>query len=117
MVQNLPSMQETQVQSLCREDCLEKEMATHSRTHAWRIPWPEEPGKLQSIGRWVRYNWVTKHELKHIPLLAQFYRKEDETHKRNIIQGFSGSGRAKFWILLNINLKSEHRVKITEFIN
>ena len=46
----LPSMQETQVQSLGREDPLEKEMATHSRTLAWRIPWREEPGSLQSTG-------------------------------------------------------------------
>ena len=43
-------MQETQVQSLGREDPLEKEMATHSRVLAWRIPWTEEPGGLQSIG-------------------------------------------------------------------
>ena len=43
-------MQETQVQSLGREDPLEKEMATHSRVLAWRIPWTDEPGGLQSIG-------------------------------------------------------------------
>ena len=49
MVQNLPSMQETQVQSLDREDLLEKEMATHSSILAWRIPWTEEPGRLQPM--------------------------------------------------------------------
>jgi len=43
-------MQETQVQSLGREDTLEKEMATHSSILAWRIPWTEEPGGLQSMG-------------------------------------------------------------------
>ena len=43
-------MWETQVQSLGREDPLEKEMATHSSTLAWRIPWTEEPGWLQSMG-------------------------------------------------------------------
>ena len=43
-------MWETQVQSLCWEDPLEKEMATHSSTLAWRIPWMEEPGRLQSTG-------------------------------------------------------------------
>ena len=43
-------MQETQVPSLCREDPLEKEMATHSTTLAWEIPWTEEPGTLQSMG-------------------------------------------------------------------
>ena len=46
----LPAMQETQVRSLGRKDPLEKEMATHSRTLAWRIPWREEPGRLQSMG-------------------------------------------------------------------
>ena len=50
MVKNLPAMQETQVQSLGWEDPLEKEMATHSRTLAWKIPWMEEPGRLQSMG-------------------------------------------------------------------
>ena len=46
----LPGMLETQVQSLGREDPLEKEMAPHSSTLAWRIPWREEPGRLQSMG-------------------------------------------------------------------
>ena len=48
MVQNLPAMQETQVQSLGWENPLEKEMATHSNTLAWKIPRTEEPGGLQS---------------------------------------------------------------------
>ena len=46
----LPGLRETQVQSLGREDPLEKEMATHSSSLAWRIPWMEEPGRLQSMG-------------------------------------------------------------------
>ena len=50
MVKRLPTMQETQVQSLGREDPLEKEMATHSSTLAWKIPWTEEPRRLQSMG-------------------------------------------------------------------
>ena len=49
-VKNLSAMQETQVQSLGQEDPLEKEMATHSSILAWRIPWTEEPGGLQSMG-------------------------------------------------------------------
>ena len=49
-VKNLPAMQETQVQSLGWEDPLEKEMATHSSVLAWRLPWAEEPGRLQSTG-------------------------------------------------------------------
>ena len=50
MVKNLPAMQETKVQSLGQEDPLEKGMATHSSILAWRIPWTEEPGGLQSMG-------------------------------------------------------------------
>ena len=49
-VKNLPAVQETWVQSLDWEDPLEKEMATHSSTLAWKIPWIEEPGRLQSMG-------------------------------------------------------------------
>ena len=49
-VKNLPATQETRVRSLGREDLLEKEMATHSSILAWRIPWTEEPGELQSMG-------------------------------------------------------------------
>ena len=50
MVKRLPTMQETQVRSLGREDPLEKEMATHSSILAWKIPRTEEPGRLQSVG-------------------------------------------------------------------
>ena len=49
MVKHLPTMQETQVRSLGQEGPLEKEMATHSSTLAWKIPWMEEHGRLQSI--------------------------------------------------------------------
>ena len=50
MVKCLPTMWETWVQSLGWEDPLEKEMATHSSTIAWKIPWTERPGRLQSMG-------------------------------------------------------------------
>ena len=60
MVKHLPVMRETQVRSLGWEDPLEKEMATHSSTLAWKIPWTEEPGRLQSMGsQRVRHNWAT----------------------------------------------------------
>ena len=49
-LKHLPAMWETQVQSLCWEDPLEKEMAAHSSIHAWKIPWMEEPGGLPSMG-------------------------------------------------------------------
>ena len=50
MVKCLPAMPETYVRSLGWEDPLEKEMATHSTILAWKIPWTEEPGRLQSMG-------------------------------------------------------------------
>ena len=50
MVKRLPTMWETRLESLGGEDPLEKEMATHSTTLAWKIPWVEEPGRLQSMG-------------------------------------------------------------------
>ena len=50
LVNNLPAMKETWVQSLGQEDPLEKGMATHFSILAWRIPWKEEAGRLQSIG-------------------------------------------------------------------
>ena len=52
-VKRLPLMWETRVQSMGREDLLEKEMAPHSSILAWKIPWTEEPGRLQSMG-WQR---------------------------------------------------------------
>ena len=57
VVKRLPAIQETQVRSLGQEGSLEKEMAAHSSTLAWKIPWMEEPGVLQSMGsRRVRHN-------------------------------------------------------------
>ena len=53
MVKRLPAMQEIRVRFLGREDPLDKEMATHSSTLAWKIPWMEEPDRLQSMG-WQR---------------------------------------------------------------
>ena len=50
MVKNVPAMRETQVRLLGQEEPLEKGMATHSSILAWRIPWTEEPGRLQSMG-------------------------------------------------------------------
>ena len=50
MVKCMSTMRETRVRSLGWEDPLEKEMAIHSRTIAWKIPWTEEPGRLQSMG-------------------------------------------------------------------
>ena len=62
LVKNLPAMQDTQVQFLGQEDPLEKEMATHSSLLAWRIPWMEAPGRLQSMGS---QELVTTEQLNH----------------------------------------------------
>ena len=60
MVKHLPTMQDTWLQSLDWEDLLEKEMATHSSILAWKIPWTEEPGRLESLGsQRVGHNWAT----------------------------------------------------------
>ena len=62
MVKNLPGVQETCAGSLGQEDLLEKGMAIHSFILAWRIPWTEEPGGLQSVGsQRVRHDCATKH--------------------------------------------------------
>ena len=59
-LKRLPGMRETRVRSLGQEDHLEKEMATQSSTFAWRIPWREEPGRLQSMwSQRVGHDWVT----------------------------------------------------------
>ena len=60
MIKNLPAVRETRVQSLSQEGPLEKGLETHSRILAWKIPWPEEPGRLQSMGsQRVRHDWAT----------------------------------------------------------
>ena len=68
MVERLPTLRETWVQSLGREDLLEKEMALHSSILAWRIPWTEEPGGLQSMGsqrvRTIRATNIHTHILR-----------------------------------------------------
>ena len=57
MVKNLPAVQATRVQSACQDAPLEKGMATHSSSFAWRSPWMEEPGWLQSMGsHGIRYD-------------------------------------------------------------
>ena len=67
MVKNLPVMQETWVQSLGWEDPLEKGMATHSRILAWRIPWTEGPGGLQSMEsqRTIDYIYGSQQTMKN----------------------------------------------------
>ena len=72
MVNNLPAIQGTQVRSLGQEDSLEKEMATHASILAWKFPWTEEPGGLQSMGsQRIRHDRVSKqnkdiHKIYHL---------------------------------------------------
>ena len=64
-VKHLPAMQETQVRFLGWEDLLEKEIATHSSNLAWKIPWMEKPGRLQSMGtQRVGHDWATSLYIK-----------------------------------------------------
>ena len=77
MVKRLPAMRETQVRSLGQEDPLETEMATHSSTLAWRIPWTEEPGGLQSMAsQRVRHDLFTEREQQG----SQYFHRYSENH-------------------------------------
>ena len=73
-------MQETQVPSLSQEDPLEKEMATHSRILAWRIPWTEESGRLQSMGSKIVVQDETHTLFRFLPskVAPHFLRSSDE---------------------------------------
>ena len=73
-LKRLPAMWETWVRSLGREDPLEKEMATHSSILAWRIPWTEEPGGLQSMGsQRVGHDWATSLSLSTVSTHGSHY--------------------------------------------
>ena len=88
IVKNLPAVQETRVQSLVRDDPVEKGMATHSSVLAWRTPWTVEPGGLQSMGlQRVGHDWGT-----HIPFNKQGVRtsNKNEDHLKNQQLGFKG---------------------------
>ena len=75
MVKRLPAMRGTRVQSLGWEDPLEKSMATHSSILAWKIPWTEDPGRLQSMGSGrVRHNWVTSLHFSALTKYKGWYR-------------------------------------------
>ena len=78
LVKNPPAMQETWVWSLGWEDPLEKGMATHSSILAWRIPWTEEPGRLQSMGsQRVGYDWATN--------ISHFWARHGTGHFTSVI--------------------------------
>ena len=89
MVKRLPTMRDTWVQSLGREDLLGKEMATHSGTLAWRIPWTEEPGRLLSMG-----SLRVKTRLSDFTFTFHFHALEKEmaTHSSVLAWRIPGTG-------------------------
>ena len=73
MAKRLPTMWETRVQSLGQKDPLEKEMATHSSSLAWKIPWTEKPGRLQSMGsQRVGHDWVKYIETINLEIYSNY---------------------------------------------
>ena len=102
MVKRLPTMWETWVQFLGREDPLEKEMAPHSSTLAWRIPWTEEPGRLQSMGSLKSRTW-----LSNFTFTFQFHALEKEMATHSSVLAWRIPGTAEPGGLPSLGL---HRV-------
>ena len=98
-VKNLPAVQEIQVWSLGQEDPLEMEMATHSSILAWRIPWTEEPGGLQSMGlQRVWHNLATEHTAQLVPVVKNPPANAGDARDLGSISGWErspGGGNAK----------------------
>ena len=105
-------MQETRVQSPGWEDPLEKEMATHSSTLAWRIPWREEPGRLQSMGsQRVGHNWMTSLSLSFLekglrPHPNLVWERFNSCDKSEIFPSFAYTGRRK-WNHSQLSMKCD----------
>ena len=90
MVKSLPAIRETRVWSLSREDPLKKEMATHPSILAWKIPWTEEPGGLQSTGlQRVRQDWAISLSLSYTIWTLSFHEEFQPVSKtlRNLYAG------------------------------
>ena len=128
-LKHLPPMRETWVWSLGQEDPLEKEMATHSSILAWRIPWTEEPGELQSTGsQRVRHDWVTLltyFVVRNLPINAGDVRDTDSIPGSGRSPG-GGHGnplqcsclknpmdRGAFWVTVHRVAKSQTRLEVT----
>ena len=95
MVKNLSAMQETRVWSLVREDPLEKGRASHSSVVAWKIPWTEKPGRLQSVGlQRVGHDWVTN---THTGMKLDSFGKAAVTKHHKQKWMFSQFWRLKVW--------------------
>ena len=102
MVKRLSTMRETRVHPLGWEDPLEKEMAIHSSILAWKIPWMEEPGRLQSLGsQRVRHNFTFTSLLTDICIYTHIWRRQwqptpvllpRKSHRRRSLVGYSPWG-------------------------
>ena len=98
-VKNLPAIQETWAQSLSWEDPLKKGMATHSSILAWKIPWAEEPGGLQSMGsQRVGHDWVTN--TPHWSKAGVLIRRDAQSHRREM---------AMWWLVKTGNMLLQTR--------
>ena len=99
LVKHLSTMWETGVQSLGWEDVLEKEMATHSSILAWKIPWMEEPGRLQSMGsQRVGHDWETS--------LSLFTYAVSLSKSPSTVQVLSSWKSALCWVLLLLSCQA-----------
>ena len=96
MVKNLPAMQETWARSLDQEDPLEKGMATHFSILAWKIPWTEEPCRLQFVeSQRVRHDLATHTVLFHCPLFLTMW---NHFCRIGILSSFSATHWWIFWV-------------------
>ena len=102
MVKNLPAMRKTWVRSLGWEDPLEKGMATHSSILAWRIPWTEQPGRLQSMGS---QSWTQLNNL-HFHFHIYIYRERVKNEKREM-STVNEPNKHHLNHMTSINFKSE----------
>ena len=99
MVKRLPTMRETWVRSLGQEDPLEKEMATHSSFLAWKIPWMEELGRLQSMGsQRVGHNWAISHMGLH--------KKTNVILRKLVSYTLINKNRNKLYLILSLYLET-----------
>ena len=107
--ENQPALQEIQVQSLGWEDPLEEEMATHYSILAWRIPWTEEPGELQSMGFAKSQTQLSTHTYKKLVFHSLAYETQNKPY-RNLSNYFIYSTLyvhcyLQLWDLLIFNIK------------
>ena len=127
-VKHLSTMRETRVRSLGWKDPLEKEMAIHSRTIAWKIPWTEEPGRLQPMGsQRVGHDWATSLHLEkstiqfwfcsHILCLAFISHWSVRNWRRHISQilGYLFCNTLFFWLENKARLNCEYLETIKKY--